>query len=222
MPNPIAALPMAVSTVSSIVSGNQAKKQANAAAASQENQARAAISDQQAREAEIKKLLEPYIQTGAQSLEATRSLMGLTGPEQQQQAIAALQTSPEFLSLIQQGENAMLQNASATGGLRGGNIQQSMMQFRPQVLSELINRQYGRLGDLTRLGQNSVLGQAAQSQNTGAQIASQFSNIGRAQAGANLTPGATLGGVGAVQNISGQFTGGGIENFLNTGKFFPS
>ena len=90
MPNPIAAIPVVASVAGSVFSGNQAKKQASAAAASQENQARAAISDQQAREAEIKKLLEPYIQTGAQSLEATRSLMGLAGPEQQQQAIFSM------------------------------------------------------------------------------------------------------------------------------------
>lgn len=207
--------------VSSIIGGNQAKKQAKAAATAQENQARAAISDQQAREEEVKKLFLPYLEAGVAGIGAQRELMGLGGPGTQQKAIEALQASPEFTSLIQQGENAMLQNASATGGLRGGNLQNALARFRPQVLAGLINQQYARLGDLSRLGQATVAGQAAQSQGAGQQIASQFGNIGAAQAGANLTKGATLGATGAVQSIGGQFLGGGIQNYFDTGSFFP-
>lgn len=205
-----------------ILGGNQAKKQANAAAASQENQARAAISDQQAREEEVKKLFMPYLEAGVAGIGAQRELMGLGGPGAQQKAIEALQASPEFTSLIQQGENAMLQNAAATGGLRGGNLQNALARFRPQVLASLINQQYARLGDLSRLGQASVVGQAAQSQAAGQQIAAQFGNIGAAQAGANLTPGATLGATGAVQGIGAQFLGGGIKNYFSTGSFLPT
>lgn len=205
----------------SILSGQQAKKQASAAAAAQENQARAAISDQQAREERINKLFLPYLEAGTQGLEGTRKLMGLVGPADQQAAIEALQKSPEFISLVQQGENALLQQSAATGGLRGGNIQAALARFRPQVLAGLINQQYARLGDLTRIGQASAVGQAAQLQATGQNIAQQFGTIGAAQAGANLTPGATQAAYGAIQSIGGKFMGGGIENYFNTGSFFP-
>ena len=57
--------------------------------------------------------------------------------------------------MVQQGQDAILQNASAIGGLRGGNTQAALAQFRPALLSQLIAEQYNRLGGLSSLGQNA-------------------------------------------------------------------
>src|SRR3990167_4363739 len=85
--------------------------------------------------------------------------------------------------LVQQGENAMLQNASA----RGGNLQAAMGQFRPQILSQLIDQQYGRLGGMAQLGQASAAGQAAQGMQLGQNVAGLLGQQGQAQAGGYLT-----------------------------------
>jgi len=128
--------------------------------------------------------LAPYEQAGQQAFGQQQALIGLQGPAAQQQAIAALEASPQFQALQQQGENAILQNASATGGLRGGNVQAALAQFRPQVLNSLIEQQYGRLGgiagaglgvtgDLVSLGQASASGQGL----AGLQSAGDIGNL---------------------------------------------
>jgi hypothetical protein len=91
--------------------------------------------------------------------------------------------------MMQQGENAILQNASATGGLRGGNVQATLAQFRPQLLSQLIESQFSKLGTISGLGQASAAGQAAAAQQTGANIGNALTQQGQAAAGAALASG---------------------------------
>jgi hypothetical protein len=137
----------------------------------------------------IQKLLSPYITAGTGAISAQQNLIGLGGATEQQKAIDALQQSPQFQMLQQQGENALLQNASATGGLRGGNLQAALAQFRPQLFSQLIESQYGKLGALSGLGQASAAGQAAAAQQTGSDIATLLGQQGAAQAGSALASG---------------------------------
>lgn len=59
----------------------------------------------------------------------------------QASAISALEKSPLFTSLIRNGEEAITQNASATGGLRGGNIQGGLADFRADTLASTIQQQ---------------------------------------------------------------------------------
>jgi hypothetical protein len=137
--------------------------------------------------------LKPYVDVGPEALAQQRVLAGLEGPEKQREAINALAANPEFQALSRQGEEAMLQNASATGGLRGGNIQGALAQYRPQMLQDYITQQYGRLGGLTSLGQltsqniaalgqASAAGQAANALETGKNIAGLYGDIGAARA----------------------------------------
>jgi hypothetical protein len=109
--------------------------------------------------------------------------------------------------MVGEGENAILQNASATGGLRGGNTQLALSRFRPSVLSQLIQQQYERLGGLTSVGQASATGQAAAAQQTGANVSSLFQNQGTALANAALAKGNAqaqfIGGVGGTAGTLG-------------------
>jgi hypothetical protein len=163
--------------------------------------------------------LQPYTQAGQQALGQQQALIGLQGPQAQQQAIQGLQDSQQFQALQQQGENAILQNASATGGLRGGNVQGALAQFRPALLSSLINQQYERLGGLANVGQVTQqnlagIGQASAARTgaAGQQAASNIGNLlnqqGAAQAGGILgQQGALTGGItkafGAIQGAGG-------------------
>ena len=115
----------------------------------------------------INEQLQPYQQTGQDALSQQRALAGLDGPEAQAQAQAGVQGGAQFGALAQQGENAILQNASATGGLRGGNTQGALAQFRPQLLQQLLEQQYSRLSGFSQQG----LGATQQSQSLGAGVA---------------------------------------------------
>jgi hypothetical protein len=123
----------------------------------------------------------------------------------QQQAISQLENSAAFQALARQGEEGILQNASATGGLRGGNVQGALAQFRPALLNQFIEQQYSRLGGLTNLGQASAAGVGAAGQNAATNIGTALTASGQAQAGNALAQGA------AFNNALGTITGFGTS-----------
>lgn len=133
----------------------------------------AAIEEQQRQFDAVQALLKPYSDAGSSSLLAQQNLLGLNGDRAQQDAINNISSGSEYKTYLQQGENSILQNASATGGLRGGNTQAALGQYAPTLLNNLINQRYQNLGGLTSLGQNA----AAQTGNAGMQSASNIGNI---------------------------------------------
>ena len=197
------------------------KSAAEEAAGAQRSASEAAIAEQRRQQAEMERLLAPYMQAGQGALGAQQALLGLGGPEAQQAAIAQLEASPQFQAMVEQGETAILQNASATGGLRGGNTQAALAQFRPQMLSQLIQQQMAQLGGLAGMGQQSALGAAGYGQQGAQGVMGQLGAMGQAQAGSALAQGqamsnlfggvggalGTLGGLGAMGK--GPFGGGG-------------
>jgi hypothetical protein len=209
-------------SVISGVGGYLAQKgAAEEASVAQREASQAAIAEQRRQQAEMERLLAPYMQAGQGALSAQQALLGLGGPEAQQAAIAQIEQSPQFQAMVQQGETAILQNASATGGLRGGNTQAALAQFRPQMLSQLIQQQMANLGGLSGMGQQSALGAAGYGQQGAQNVMGQLGAIGQAQAGSALAQGqgmanmfggiggaiGTLGGLGAMGK--GPFAGGG-------------
>jgi len=161
----------------------------------------------------VQKLLAPYVSAGAPALEAQQAFLGLRGPEAERAAIERIRGGETFQALAGQGEEALLQRASATGGLRGGNIQGALAQFRPALLSSLIDQQYGRLGGMTALGQQSAAGVGAAGQQTGVNVANLLGQQGAAQAGAEIAqgkafgaiPAAISGGLGLFSGLGGKF-----------------
>lgn len=167
---------------------------------------------------------QPFQQAGQQAFQQQQALAGLLGPDAQQQAIAGIEGGGEFKALSEQARNSLLQGASATGGLRGGNIQGALAQFSPQLLSNLIDKQYGRLGGfagtglgaseaLYRGGQASATGQASQAQALGGNISNLLAQQGAAQAGGQLA------GAAPFANLLGlplQMAG---MNYARTGEF---
>lgn len=175
--------------VGGITGAKQAGQAAEQAGQLQYQASMAGVEEQRRQFDKLVELMAPYVAAGEGGMAGQQALVGLKGPEAQQQAISALEQSPEFASLVQQGENALLQQASATGGLRGGNTQAALAQFRPQILSALIEQQYGRLGGLTKIGQASAVGQAAAGMETGSNVANLLQQGGAAQAGAAIAAG---------------------------------
>jgi hypothetical protein len=196
-----------------LVSGMMQADAASSAAAAQGASAQAGIDEQRRQFDAVQKLLQPYTEAGPGALEAQQSFLGLKGPEAERAAIARISGGETFKALSEQGENALLQRASATGGLRGGNIQGALAQFRPQLLSSLIDQQYGRLGGMTALGQQSAAGVGTAGLQTGVNVANLLGQQGAAQAGAEIaqgkafgaTPAAISGGLGLFSGLGGKF-----------------
>lgn len=183
--------------IGDITGATAAGEAAERAAGVQAAAAQAGIEEQRRQFDLTQELLSPFAQAGTGgegvmgSLEAQQAILGLRGPEAQQAAISQLEGSPIFQSLVGQGEQALLQQASATGGLRGGNVQGALAQFRPNILNQLIESQFSKLGGLTQLGQASAAGVGAAGQQTGANIAQLLEQQGAAQAGGIIGKGST-------------------------------
>lgn len=175
--------------VGGYLSSKSQTKAADKASAAQTQSAEMGIEEQRRQFDAIQKLLSPYVNAGNGALGAQQNLLGLGGPAAQQAAIGAIEDSPQFAALTQQGEEAILANASATGGLRGGNVQAAMMQFRPQVLAQLINDRYAQLGGLAGLGQNAAAGVGNAGMQTGNNVTQLLGQQGAASAGAALLAG---------------------------------
>ena len=159
--------------------------------------------------------LAGYTQAGPQAFGRQLDLAGLRGPQAQQAAIQQVQAQPRFGALTRAGEEAILANASATGGLRGGNTQNALARFRSDLLAQEIEREYARMGGLTAFGQGvsqnlAQLGQASganaatASLTSGQSIANLQGAAGAAQAGGIVSQ---AGAYGQVANLPMQFVG---------------
>ena len=194
-----------------IYSGSKAASAAKSAAGTQAASAQAGIDEQRRQFDLTQKLLGPYAQAGEGALSAQQALIGLAGPEAQAKAIREIEMSPQFTSMVAQGENAMLQNASATGGLRGGNTQAALAQFRPNLLSGLIQQQYQNLGGLTTTGANAAAGVGSAGMQTGVNVGNLLQQQGAATAGGQIAAGqsylpqALATGLGVFKGLGGTF-----------------
>jgi hypothetical protein len=201
MPDPITAL---VVGGSQLIGSSMQASAAGDAAAIQSGAAQAGIEEQRRQFDAMRELLKPYTEAGLPALEAQQAFLGLQGPEAERAAIERISGGETFQALANQGEEALLQRASATGGLRGGNIQGALAQFRPQLLSSLIEQQYGRLGGLTTMGQRSAAGVGAAGMETGTNVANLLAQQGAARAGGELGEAKAY---GQLFNLPAQFLG---------------
>lgn len=206
------------SLVGGIYSADQQRKAGNRAADAQTAAAQAGIDEQRRQFDALQKVLSPWVSAGGGALTGQQDLLGANGQAAQSAAIQALQDSPQFAALTQQGEDAILANASATGGLRGGNTQAALAQFRPQVLAQLIEQQYGRLAGLSSQGQNAAAGVGNAGMQTGVNVANLLGQQGAAQAGAALNAGrSSMGYANALTGALGQYAGlGGFGGSFTT------
>lgn len=150
----------------------------------------------------VDELANPLINAGRSAIDQQLALTGAAGPAAQQAAIAAISGSPEMAAMQQQGEQAILQNASATGGLRGGNTQGALAQFRPALLSQLINQRYQQLGGLSGLGVAGTQLAGGAALQTGQGLAQGALQTGQGIAGNALQTGITGAGLAANTGAS--------------------
>jgi hypothetical protein len=156
----------------------------------------------------------PWLEAGTAALSGQQDLLGLHGGDTQAGAIEALRQSPGYQSLYRNGEEALLQNASATGGIRGGNTHRGLADFGADTLSQIIQQRLGNLGGLS--SQGGATGQYLGG--LGANYANQgsglYGNMGQVRAGGLLTRGGITSGMwksagSFADEIASAIAGGG-------------
>lgn len=185
----VAAAVGAATVATGVYSASQSGKAADKASKAQQAADAASIAEQQRQFDTIQGLLKPYADAGSQSIDAQKTLIGLNGNTAQQQAIDALKAGPQYTSAMQSGTDAILQNAAATGGLRGGNTQNSLSRFGGDLINGLIQNQFTNLGGLTAIGQNAAAQTGNAAANTSNNISGYLQNTGAAQAGNAIAQG---------------------------------
>lgn len=150
----------------------------------------------------------------APSVGGLMDLLGLNGGGSQGSAIDALKNSPFFKSLFNTGQEAILQNAAATGGVRGGNTERSLADFGSDTLMQTIQQQIGNLGSLAGLGLGATESGAGFGQHTADAITSLFGQQGQAKASGALA----IGGINnQMWNSAGSFLDQAVSAFMPGG-----
>lgn len=132
---------------------------------------------------------QPYQAAGTGALEGIGDLVGINGAPGQQEALDALQNSPMLQSLFRNGEEGLLQNASATGGLRGGNTQGALADFRADKFAEMIQQQLGNLSGIANMGLGATGSVSGFGAAKAGALGDLFTQQGQARAGGLLTRG---------------------------------
>ena len=180
---------LGVSVVGGLLGAKAQKDAASSAAGAQVEAARLGTEETKRQFDKLQELLAPYVKGGETSFIAQQALIGLGGPEAQEEAISAIEKGPQFGAMVEQGEEAILANASATGGIRGGDVQGALATFRPSMLSQLIESQYSKLGGISQMGQASAANVGAAGMDMGTNVAQMLQQSGDAQANAALVGG---------------------------------
>lgn len=129
---------------------------------------------------------DPYQQAGQQALGQQAALSGAQGQEAFNQAYT---DSPYMRFLQEQGEQGVIRNAAAMGGLGGGNVQKELSRFNQGLAGQGLQQQIQNLGALSGQGL-SAAGGAGQLAGQGGQVTSGITS----QAGRDLANIATTTG----------------------------
>lgn len=95
---------------------------------------------------------------------------GASGAGSQTAAFDALKNSPVYQSLFHNGEQTVLADAAATGGLRGGNAERSLYNLGTDTLAKVVQQQIANLSGLSSLGENAAA-KVGNNQIAGGQVA---------------------------------------------------
>lgn len=131
---------------------------------------------QQSRIAEgrLRQISEP----GLQAFDAQAALSGALGNDAQRQAFEQFSASPEQQFIRDQQEQAILRNASATGGLGGSRVLEALQGAAAGRASQNISSRFSRLGQVASQGVQAQTNIANLRQQLGINRASAFSGAG--------------------------------------------
>lgn len=131
----------------------------------------------------------------------------LTPQQRQEQAFAAFNESPGQRFIRDRQERSLLRNASAIGGLGGGNVRTALQEQAAGFAQQDFQNQLDRLSQLSRSGQQAATTGAQFGLGTGGDIANLQQQIGQVRGQGILGEAAGLAGgltgeAGAVRDIA--------------------
>jgi hypothetical protein len=160
-----------------------------------------------------------FLDVGNEGLEGQAALAGLRGAPAQATAFQGFQESPGQQFLREQGERGVLRNASAIGGLGGGNVRRELSRFNQGLAAQDFGNQFQR-GQQVLAAQQAPASQAANfAFGTGQGLSqNQLQNAINAQnqifgTGQQLAGGRTQAGRDIGQNVSQ--TSSALSNLIN-------
>lgn len=137
----------------------------------------AAITEQQAALQQQAALSQPYRDVGSNAIGQYESLLG-TGPNSNAQTIQqALEKTPGYQFTQQQGEQGILNAASAAGGV-SGNTLTALDRYNTGLADQTYQQALGNSLNAVELGQSAAAGQAANIGNAANNISSTLVNQG--------------------------------------------
>jgi hypothetical protein len=159
----------------------------------------------------------PYTTAG---VGAVNQLTGLTDGSMSADALSAkITANPLYESLYNNGEEALLQNASATGGIRGGNTERGLADFGSDTMAKVYQQILSNLGSVANLGLGAQGAVTGAGMNTANNVTTAQTDIGRAQAGNYLAKA----GINAQNwNNAGGLVDSAISAFVPGGGGFKS
>lgn len=205
------------SLIGGIIGGNAQKKGSKKAAQLQYDAAMAGLAQDQKQFDTTRADYQPYQALGTAGVQNYGDLLGLNGSDPQAAQIAALRASPLYQSLYRNGENSVLANASATGGLRGGDTQHSLYNLGEDTLSQVIlNQLAGYQGAV-----NTGMGATGAVSTFGANAVNNENELRNQGAGAKATDVLTRAGITAANwNNAGNFLDKAASSFIPGGSAF--
>lgn len=179
------------SAIAGIFGGGSQKKAAQKATDAMIAAYNRGIDTQNAFQQQTRSDYMPYTQAGTAAIGGLGNLIGTNGTEDQAAALSELKDSPLYSSLFSNGREALLQNASATGGLRGGNFERASMDFGADTLASVYESATAKLRDLAGLGIGAQGTVTQAGSNVANNVTDLQGNIGTAQANNYLAKGRT-------------------------------
>lgn len=155
--------------------------------------------------------IQPFLAAGQNGMAGYENLLGINGGQAQGTAINEIKQGPQYQGLMQTGNENILANASATGGLRGSNTSNTLANTSISTLNGLITQRLAGYNQLMGNGLNAISGSQAASNafQTGATNANnQTANAATSYAGSLSN--SVNSGLGAItQGINRYATMGG-------------
>lgn len=155
---------------------------ASSAGKAQARAAEAGVREQRRQFDVTQQNLAPFLEAGRGALGSELALLGLSGQGAQQQALDDFSLRPDQQFIQQQGEQALLRNQAAIGGLGGGNVQRELQSFGQGTASQALSEQLNRLASLRGGGQTATTNLGQLGQTSATNISNLLGQAGSAKA----------------------------------------
>ena len=151
----------------------------------------------------------PFREAGLSALQEQQALLGQGGAEEQQAAFAAFADTPGQQFLRAQQERALVRNASAIGGLGGGNVRTALQEQAFGRAQTDLGQQFNRLSALRTGGQTATQNVASFGAQSVGRAGQLIQDAGAARASGILgSAQARNQGVTQLAGLATQFFGG--------------